>query len=288
MIERSNSIELIRNMNTPREEILEAFGIYGQPTLLQGGQGTCYRIDNVVLKPIDNAIEASWIADVYNNIKSTEFRVPKPIKAKDDFWIFDGWIAIEFLEGEHRSGRYAEAIEISKNFHRALLGITKPDWFDQKTDVFSLSDRMAWGELPLPDFELTNKPFKKIMSFLRENRLPNQLIHGDWGPNQILFSNTLPPAVIDMTPYFRPTNYPIADMMISAIDHEGANLAMLDFGKDIQDFDQLLLRALLFRTCTYVGFQIHPENTIDRSPEIVRHIKLIDGILEKLNLTSYN
>jgi uncharacterized protein (TIGR02569 family) len=165
---------------------------------------------------------------------------------------------------------------LSKVFHKALASILKPDWFDQKTDVFAVADKITWGESPLPDFKSTKKPLKKIFNLLKDNHLPNQLIHGDWGLNQILFHDTLPPAIIDMTPYFRPADYPIADMIISAIDHEGADLPILGLGKDIKDFDQLLLRALAFRICTYVGFQIHPENDQDWTPEINRYLNLLN------------
>lgn len=85
-----------------------------------------------------------------------------------------------------------------------------------------------------------------------------------------------------MTPYFRPADYPIADMMISALDHEGADVSILDLGKDIKDFDQLLLRAIVMRTCTYIEFQIHPENDRDWAPVIIRHLNLIDIIVDKI------
>ena len=85
-----------------------------------------------------------------------------------------------------------------------------------------------------------------------------------------------------MTPYFRPADYPIADMMISALDHEGTDMSILDLGKDIKDFDQLLLRALIFRICTYIGFQTHSENDRDWMPTIDRHLNLIDSVLDKI------
>ena len=41
-----------------------------------------------------------------------------------------------------------------------------------------------------------------------------------------------------------------------------------------------MLRALIFRTCTYVGFQIHPENNYDWTPTIIKYVNLIDTIIE--------
>lgn len=264
----------------PNQDILNAFGIEGVPVHLAGGEGTCYRVDNVVLKPTQHSVEATWVVEINNRLASDKFRVPKPIPAKDGSWVVDGWTAAEFLPGEHRPGHYAEAIQLSRVFHGALAGIPKPGWFDQKTDIFSVSDKMAWGELPLPDFDLTNEPFKRIFGRLQENRLPNQLIHGDWGMDQILFHASLPPGVIDLTPYFRPADYPIADMMVGAMAYDGADASILDLGKNIEDFDQLLLRAVVMRTCTYIGFQLHPENDQDRTPHMMKHLNLVNVILK--------
>jgi len=47
---------------------------------------------------------------------------------------------------------------LSKVFHKALANIPKPEWFDKKTDVFAIADKIAWSELPLPNFEPTKEP----------------------------------------------------------------------------------------------------------------------------------
>ena len=268
-------------------EILNAFGVSGVPILLPGGEGTCYRINDVVFKPAKTDLEASWIAEINNNLTCDKFRVPKPIPAKNGAWVFDGWTANGFLSGEHRPGHYTQIIELSMVFHQSLVNTPKPDWFDNREDVFALADKMAWGEIPIPDFDITNGPLKKIFGLLHINRLPNQLVHGDWSPGQILFHDTLPPAVLDMTPYFRPENYPIADMLVSSIVDKNTDPSILDLGIPIADFDQLALRALIFRICTYVGFQIHPENTHDWTPVITKYLNTIDIVIRKIIQQKY-
>ena len=115
-----------------------------------------------------NIVEASWIADIYNNLVSDKFRAPKPISTKDGSWVFNGWTVNRFVEGKHEDGNYTEAIKISKIFHKALIGISKPTFFEKRKDVWSVADKIAWGELPLPDFELTNKPLQRIFSLLKK------------------------------------------------------------------------------------------------------------------------
>lgn len=84
-----------------------------------------------------------------------------------------------------------------------------------------------------------------------------------------------------MTPYFRPANYPIADMLVSAIADKNADPSILDLGISIKDFDQLVLRAFVFRICMYVGFQIHPENNYDWTPVLKKYLDTIDIVLKK-------
>ena len=267
--------------NIPNKNILKAFGVSGKPIRLAGGQGTCYRVDNLVLKPTNNIIESSWIADVCNNLRSDKFRVPKPIMAKNSSWVFNNWTANKFVVGKHEAGNYVEAIKISKTFHQSLVDIPKPEFFDKRNNLWAIADRIAWGELPLPDFELTNQALRKIFKLLTKNKLPNQLIHGDWGTGNILFSKKLGPAVIDFSPYWRPADFAVAIMIIDALVYEGAKESIINLCKNIPDFNQLLLRALVRRICEYIGFQKHKENVKDFSEDIIKHLKLIDIILRK-------
>jgi len=268
--------------NGPNQSVLEAFGVSGEPTRLAGGQGTCYLLNEIVFKPTNDITEASWVADVYNDLVCDQFRVPKPIRTKDNLWVFDGWTASEFVEGDHDDSDYADAVEISKIFHKALVGIPKPTFFDNRNNVWAVADRIAWGELPIPDFELTNEPLQKIFSLLKENELPNQLVHGDWGAGNILFSSKLGPAILDFSPYWRPADFAIPIMIIDALVYEGADESIIDLCKDIQCPDQLFLRAIARRICEYVGHQNHVENDRDRSEDIIKYINIIDTVIDRV------
>ncbi len=263
----------------PTREILNAFHLSGTPTLLEGGEGTCYRVGDIVLKPIKNVAEASWIAEMNNALVCDAFRVPTSHKAKDGSWVYQNWTACTFLAGEHRSTHYAEALALSEAFHQVLRHIPKPAWMDEKTDIFAQADRSAWGETPLPSFEPAMESFARVFRVLKENRLPFQVIHGDWNPDQLLFHETFPPAVLDMTPYYRPAAFPIADMLVSAMIHDQRDISIMNLGKDISDFDQLVLRAWVFRICSYIGFQIHPENDYDWKPTIRQYTDLVGPLL---------
>lgn len=269
----------VAEQNMPNKEILAAFGIIGQPIRLPGGQGTSYLVDNVVLKPTKDEVESAWIAEITEKLTSNKFRVAKPIRPNNQAWVYDGWTANQFVQGEHQKKNYQGTIQVSQDFHQALIGIPKPDFFDKRTNVFAVADRIAWGELPLPDFKLTNKPLAKIFGKIKKNNLPNQVIHGDMGTGNVLFAPQLPPAVIDISPYFRPADFSIAIMVIDALVYEGADISILNLCQGFKDFDQLLMRALARRILEYIGHQNHPERINDYTGEIKRHLQLMDLIV---------
>lgn len=268
------------DLNAPNKDRLEAFNLTGSPILLPGGGGQTYRVNQAVLKPAGNIQLMSWLANITENLRDENFRIPKPLKTASGSWTHEGWIAHEYIEGFHKNDNFTESISVCRDFHQAISQIPKPAFYDQLDDPFHLPDKMVWGELPLPDYDLTNAALKKLFRHFQPIQAPNQLIHGDWGFGNILFHQSQKPAIIDLTPYFRPADLPIAGMLVHAI-LEGENpQEIFSFAKDIKEFDQLLLRAIAKEILQWVNFQLHPENDHDRSPEIIKRMHLIDLVIK--------
>jgi len=75
--------------------------------------------------------------------------------------------------------------------------------------------------------------------------LPRQLVHGDLGGN-VLFRDVLPPAVIDVSPFWRPVGYADAVVVADAVAWGGGGDELVE--RLLRDQgEQLLLRAILFR-----------------------------------------
>jgi hypothetical protein len=154
--------------------------------------------------------------------------------------VVDGWTAWQWLAGEHRLGAYDEVLAVSSRFHAAVADVP---WSPAAAgrDRWADADRIAWGEL-----DRTLPPeMAPLLAARRPVELPAQLVHGDLGGN-VLFHETLPPAVIDVSPYWRPAGYADAIVVADAVAWERAGDELVE--RHLAAWGtQLLLRAVLFR-----------------------------------------
>jgi uncharacterized protein (TIGR02569 family) len=223
-------------MSRPPAHVLEAFGAAGEPELLPGGRGTSWRVGPLVLKPLDRAAaEIAWQADVLSGVPSDGLRVAPPVPV-----IVDGWTAWTYVEGTHKPGRWLDIIAAGERLHDALAAVPRPaEIVDKGVEPWATGDRVAWDGEPFPGLD-------DILSALRPVSGESTLIHGDLTGN-VLFHDTLPPAIIDFTPYWRPREFAGAVVVADALVWEGAPPELAD----VVDA-QYLLRALIYRGVTSI------------------------------------
>jgi uncharacterized protein (TIGR02569 family) len=231
----------------PPSHVLAAFGVArSMPVALEGGQGTSWRVGDLVLKPSDTDLaELAWQARIHGEVVYDGFRLARPIAAADGSLRADGWCASEYLAGGHEPGRWSETIAVGDRFHRAMDRIPRPRFLDGRSSAWATGDRVAWGEISDAEF-LQVRHFRALAAALRPVTAPSQIIHGDLSGN-VLFHEGMPPAIIDLSPYWRPARYASAIVVADALLWEGADKQILDKVSHIDDFGQYLLRALIFR-----------------------------------------
>jgi hypothetical protein len=214
----------------PAQDVLEAFDARGEPEPLAGGTGRAWRVGDLVLKPLD--ADVAWQHDVLSRVEPVGFRVEIPRPE-----IVDGWTAWTFLEGRHERGRWNDIIRAGEMFHAAL-----PDARPPRVDnPWSTGDTVAWGEQPYDAVD-------DLLTELRPVDASSQLIHGDLTGN-VLFHESLPPAIIDFAPYHRPAQYASAIVVADALCWENAPAELADAVDT-----QYLLRALIYRGVTSMEF----------------------------------
>ena len=230
----------------PPPSVLAAFGAAGVPEPLAGGQGSSWRVGDLVLKPLDaSAEELAWLEHVLGAIRCDGFRVAPPVRGAGGALTVDGWTAWRAVEGRHEERRWPAIIAVGERFHAAVAGFERPVLIDRRTNPWAIGDRVAWGELPLEAFAGV-KHVQCLADALRPVEAPSQPVHTDLTGN-VLFDERLPPAVIDFSVQWRPTGYASAIVVADALVWEGADESLLDAVAHIEEFEQHLLRALIFR-----------------------------------------
>jgi len=191
-------------MVVPPSGVFDEFGAESDPQPLAGGRGTAWRAGGLVLKPLDMSASAlEWQADVFASVRPIGFRVAAPLRSRAGALVVEGWTAWPALEGL-QAPRWDEVIAVGRRLHDALAGVERPARaLDERTDIWARADRIAWAEAPAGELAAVPE-VAQLLAARGPVNAPNQLVHGDLTGN-ILFADGLTPAVIDFSPYWRPT-----------------------------------------------------------------------------------
>jgi uncharacterized protein (TIGR02569 family) len=205
----------------------------------------------VVIKPVGCVPEHDWLCRVLTDWDSDTVRVPEPVPPEGTVtpgWSVDGWGAHMFLEGRDvELLRELDAVkEASDAFHHAVKDLPRPEFMAHRDDPWAFGDRLAWQEAEPDGDDDTLEVVRLLTANLSPVLAPEQVVHGDILPN-VLVADGLPPAVIDWPPYFRPAGTANAVAVTDAVTFRGAPLALLDDWATGEDWQQLLVRALLYR-----------------------------------------
>ncbi len=236
----------------PPDRALLAFGVRRQPVHpLGGGQGRAWAAGDLVLKPVDDVVEAVWAADVLASLVEDGFRINRPVRSRADQWVVDGWSAWRRLRGEHdTAGRWSDVLRVGRKVTAALSGLPAPAFLGTRTDPWAVADRMAWGEGPCTVLHEVLRPLaERLTDVVVPDHGPSQVIHGDLTGN-VLFAAGLPPGVIDFTPYWRPAGFCLAIVAVDAVLWHGARTWLPGAVPGTDDGTSLLARAALRRLIT--------------------------------------
>lgn len=221
-----------------------------------------WRCGDVVLKPLDTTEDLlEWQARVLGSVDATAgVRVAPPLVARDGSMCVDGWTAWPFLAGEPATGRWRDVLEAGARFHAAVRSEARPSLLDARVDDWAVADRVAWGEESLSGYDADHR-VRALAGRLAPVHKGSQLVHGDLTGNVLLHPD-LPPAVLDLSPYWRPPAFASAVVVADALMWHDADGHLLSSARDVPELPQLLLRALLFRLVTEL--RARPDAPADR------------------------
>lgn len=253
----------------PSESVVRTFEAGSRLLRLPGGQGTSWKAGGLVLKPSDGPVH-QWLGEALDGLVLDGVRVAMPFASSDGSWTVDGWGATSFVAGSEPDlslpSTWLGVIEAGRAFHRAVADIGRPAFVDSRDDPWAVADRVAWGERPMRFVpELAD-----VAARLRAQPDPPdepQLVHCDLTGN-VLFAAGLPPAVIDISPYWRPPSYAEGVVVADALCYHGAGgSAFLMLGVPVT----AIARALLFRVATTNAFVASGTVAVDLPDEAQRY-----------------
>lgn len=226
-----------------RRELERSFAIDGPLMRLPGGEGRTYRAGNVIYRRDPDIEETICIVELYRSIQQRGFRVPLPLPTLCGGWTTtEGWTAWTFVSGQPATpADVPHVIRAIQSFHRALAQVARPAYLDRRDSPYLRADRLAWSDAP----EIDDRCASLIAPLLQRKRtvpdLQSQLIHGDLNEQNILVAPDMPPALIDMTPYWRPAEFALAVLAFWIGPYRG-NVDVLSQFAETPAFDQMLIR----------------------------------------------
>ena len=228
--------------------MLRAFGVDAPPRLLAGGQGTSWVAGGLVFKPAGGPAY-EWLAEALADLVPDEIRLAMPVPTRHGTWVCEGWAATHWVEGSEpdraAASTWIEIVEAGRAFHRAVAHLARPGCLDERQDWWALADRAVWGERAIrfcPEFADLARRLKDRLEPLG---CP-QIVHGDLTGN-VLFTPGLAPAVIDISPYWRPPEYAEGVIVADALCWHRAQPSLLEL---VGVSPEAVARALMFRMAT--------------------------------------
>ncbi|MBB4765666.1 TIGR02569 family protein [Amorphoplanes digitatis] len=245
----------------PPRAVRAAFGAEGHPVRLAGGKGGTWRIGDVVLKPSEGDDEVRWRAAVLAALpRSPHLRIARPLRAADGDWLAGGWEATEAVAGHPDQRRVDDVIRVGAAFHELLTAVPRPAFLDTRHNPWAYGESLAFSDVPPPGPRRPSRLLDELLALRRPADLPEQIVHGDLLGN-VLFADGLPPAVIDWPAYWRPPAWASAVAAVDAMVWHGAGTGVIDRWAHLPEWEQMLVRAAIYRLGTWdaAGWPQEPE-----------------------------
>ncbi|MCD7034811.1 hypothetical protein LRR81_11200 [Metabacillus sp. GX 13764] len=259
--------------------VLHSFNLSGEIIPLKGGQNTSVRVNNAVLKPVENALHSELLFTIIHSINPVGYRLYRPIKSNKGTFVSEGWSCTAFEQGQEVNGYIKEKLYVSRLFHHDLAAI-KFKGILESDNPWSMAHRIAWQINELPEEvhpearEIINNLLKKV--HLKE-QYHRQIVHSDLAGN-ILFDVVLPPLIIDFSPTIAPVEYAEAILVCDCIAWQDCPISEIDL---LPEMREMFIRAVIFRLSAQAILSSEDWNSFNEQ------YKLFEPIIDYVESDSY-
>lgn len=257
----------------PPAHILTSFQVpAAHPVQLGEAWAGGWRCDRAVISRADEPARAAWIAKIMAKVRPVGVSVSRPISSSDGRLSISGWRARTFLSGAP-SPRFDEMAAAALRLNEALEGERKPSFVTppvvgqpwSMNDVFAAAEHAAFAadatEWIAPALDESSVPRDDVAEALMkaapllelrgEISARDQLVHGDV-MSCLIFDDASDPIFTDIVPAWRPMGWSVALLAVDSAAWAEAPDALFDRWQHLPDFEELLLRAVLYRLFVHI------------------------------------
>jgi uncharacterized protein (TIGR02569 family) len=229
---------------------------------------------DVLIRPVpDNAV-AAWSSGVLDGLHVDGLRLARPVRSSDGRWVVAGWAACRFVPGALEP-RYDAVVEVATRLHAALADVQRPRLLDDRDDLMTSSAAGAFGERRLVlDPAGGGALYAQLAGYRKPVRLASQVVHPELF-GAVLFDDDGIPALIEMVPCWRPKEWAAAMVVVDALAWGGADEGLLPRWSHLDEWPQMLLRAVLSRLALHAQ---HPQ----ASPRTLVGLERAAGLVSAL------
>lgn len=251
----------------PPTHVVAGFGVGGvTPICLPSNAGRAWRFGDLVLQPAPDPVLTAWTAGVFESLRVSGIRIPRPIRSLDGRWVVGGWCAQRFVSGRP-APRFDDAIEASLALDAALRDIPIPRMLTESLGLTGWADRLSWDPAADAKGRLGGSTAATLWFQLAAGRRPVtgsvQVLHADLF-GHVLFAGSAPPAVVAFRPLVGPPGLSAAIFVVDAVAWGGAPAELGEGDPRIDQWPLLLRRACLSRLAYTLSHPRSNEDAVNR------------------------
>lgn len=289
----------IHDAEPPAHAVIAGFRATGTLELLTPAWSLSWKLGSTVLSRVDQPDLAVWTAKLREVLRPVNVGVVRPLRSSDGRYVLGGWRADAWVPGAP-APRFDEIVAASLRLSDALAEVQAnglpypgaalvdtdpgtPPW--SSSALFRIADQAAFADDPAAVMSdgLDTAAFASStvahaldtaahLAGLREDlTTPDQLVSTDM-VSCTLFDGAQPPVVTQLTPTFRPAVWPAAVAVVDGVAWGGADDALVDRWCHLPDFEQLLIRAVLYRLFIHA---LHPFAHVDAMDGLRRVAEIV-------------
>jgi uncharacterized protein (TIGR02569 family) len=258
------------------QHVRTAFGVgESEPRPVVWAGRRAWHCGDVLVRPVaDNAV-AAWSARVLEGLEVEGLRLARPIRSSDGRWVVAGWAASRFVAGTIEP-RHDAVVEVATRLHAATAALPRPRLLDDRDDLLTRSAAGAFGERRLAlDPAKGGELYTALTTYRRPVRSAPQVVHPELF-GAVLFDHDGRPALIELTPAWRPKEWAAAVVVVDALAWGGADDELMKRWARLSEWPQMLLRALLYRLALHAQ---HPEASARTLAGLDRVARLVAPLL---------